>query len=134
MTVYKRTYTEKEIEALTGAEREAYDKKNKQFDKALRQLRDSRDARERKAALKAKKNQEKRPAKRGSSKVGDEAQAVATKGKGHESEGAAKDKAAASTAAQGSGDGSTSAPAAAPSSPLKRWLGFGRAKKTTQGS
>ena len=132
MDVYKRVYTDEQIEDLPDTEREAFEAKRPKFEKALRARLAAREAEERRGgaaptnASKTKKSSEKKSdAKKGGLEegaVGDEPRALPPK----------KEKPAPHVwEEEGEGDFSPipASPLVAPSSPLKRLFGIGAWRK-----
>lgn len=117
MAVYKRVYTDDQIDELTGDECEAYVEKQPEFVKALRALRAAREAAkqgEGDAETKSKKSDVKRGQKNAARAAAEEKQKAA----GHvwEEEGESEFS-------------PLPAEVSAPISPLKRWLGIGGKKR-----
>ena len=131
LEVYKRVYTDEQIDALSDTEREAFDKKQPKFEKALRSLRAAREAEERRedappsTASKTKKSSKnKSDAKKEGLEegaAGDKPRAVPPK----------KEKPAPPVWEEEGETEFSPVPAsslATPRSPLKRWFGIGGRK------
>lgn len=125
MAVYERTFTEADVAAFRGADRDFYVENKSRLDKVLSKLKATREAKERKEARAAEKAKAK--ADKGKKKGARRAAEVVV-GKGRKVSDVSIIKEGKAGGDGSSAAGSTASP---PKSSIKRWLGFGRGKKTT---